>query len=355
MSRTINLTRSPRIEIPYINEEEAKLLNQNSEGYSKGKGWSLSYAYHFSEIRDVYLALKLKEFKNIEAFTNHCLSIDLPYVKTKWHKRRILEHINALKNFSLVGANNKIIQQVFNDSNIGDPLSQGDLRVFHEIYFSYFRFKEIFSWFIDINPDSRLNLVKRISKKEIEDNSLALYAFSNRGKLMDSFFNELEDNTPIYYIQYKVEDNKGNKITGGNEDLMRFWDVFVTWGKELKILEKFSLRDLAKTSSGRNIVCCYVMSNKDPRDFNLLEYVGKNYPRSYIHLPHLVLKMATEYRLSIEKTHELIIQQYEIHKEYFGFERTSEIFIRTAEIKEQDKILFPKYKGSYLSHLVVRR
>jgi hypothetical protein len=348
MIRTINFTYSPRIEIPYISEEEAKLLSPSN------KGWSLSYAYYFREIRDVYLALKSTEFRDTEAFTNHCLSISLPYAKTKWNKRRILEHLNALKNFSLVDADNKIIQEVFSGSDIGSPLSQSDYKVFHDIYFSYFRFKEIFSWFIDINPDNRLSLVERLNKNVIENSSQVLYGFSNKGRLMDSFFNELKDNTTIYYIRYKVVDNKGNKITG-NEDLMRFWDMFVKWGTELKIIEKFSMRDLIRTSSGRNIVCCYVISNKIPRDLSLMEYLGKNYSGSYIHLPHLVFKIATDYRLSIERTHEFIIREYEEHKEYLGFERTSEIFIRKAEIKERDKILFPKYKGSYISHLVVRK
>lgn len=343
----VDLTNSSRLEIPYINEDEAKLLNRN-------KGWTLSYTYYFSEIRDVYIALRTKGFTGLEEFTNYCLSVDLPFVRTQWNKRRILEHLNALINFSLIDTKYKIIAEVFNESKIGDSLSSDDLNVFYNIYFSYFRFREIFSWFVNINPISRLNLVKELDRSSILNSSIPLYAFSEKGKFMDSFFCELRDYTPVYYIRHKCMDAKG-EVVNGNEDLMRFWDMFIKWGTELGVVEKFSLRDLGlKTSTDKNIICCYIINN-DPVQLDLLEYINKNFAHSYIYLPELTFKIATAYRLSIKAAHELIIQGYKVNKENLSFERTSEVFIRGGEIREQDKILFPKFAGSYISHLVVRK
>lgn len=343
---SIDLIGSPRIEIPYITEDEARLLLK--------KGWSFSSTYYFSEIRDVYLALRRSGFANNERFTQFCISIDLPFVITPWNERRILEHLNALKNFALVSADYSIVKNVFDGSEIGKPLSDEDLAVFRRIYFDYLRFKELFSWFIDLNPSSRWGLVNTTEKVDTEKSSRPLFVFSERGKLKDSFLNHLVENATIYYIRYKDQNSDGKDITG-NEDLMRFWDVFVRWGVELKVLEYFSLRDLdIKTSSGKDIACCYVINNESPR-FNLLDYIRMNYDDSYIHLPELVFKIASEYRLSIEKTKAMIIDQYQIYREVFSFERTSEIFIRGQEIKDDDKILFPKYHDSYISHMVITR
>ncbi|OLE51735.1 MAG: hypothetical protein AUG51_21515 [Acidobacteria bacterium 13_1_20CM_3_53_8] len=350
MSLTLYFDYSPRIELPYINEDEAMSLGQGE------KGWSFSYVYYFSEIRDVYLALRGKRYEGKKdfkkAFTRYCLSIDLPFESTPWNERRILEHLNALKNFSLVDKEYRIIKQVFNNSKIGDPVSEDDLSIFREIYFSYFRFKEIFSWFINLNPPSRLSLVNQINKGYIKGSSRPLFAFSERGRLKDTFFSDLKDDVPLYYIKYKDEYLDEN----GNEDLMRFWDVFIKWGSALNLIEHFNLkRDLdIKTSSDKGIVCCYIIS-EEHRDFNILDYVSKNYENNYLYLPELVFRIATEFRWSIQRTQQVIMDQYSQRKELFSIERTSEIFIKTSEIKDEDKILFPKYNDAYISHMVVGR
>lgn len=351
MSSALYFDHSPRIELPYINDGEAMVLGQDE------KGWSFSNVYHFSEIRDIYLALRERRYESNKpkAFIKYCLTIDLPYVSTPWNKRRILEHLNALKNFSLLDHNYRIIKQVFDGNKIGSTISEDDLSVFRSIYFSYFRFKEIFSWFIRLNPTSRLSLVNQITKGDIERSSKPLFAFSERGRLKDTFFSALKDDVPLYYIKYKGEDFEGN-VEMGKEDLMRFWDVFVKWGTTLNVIEHFNLRrDLdIKTSSNRGIVCCYIISEED-RDLNLLDYVSKNYENNYLYLPELVFRIATEFRWSIERTQQAIMNQYSQRKNQFSIERTSEIFIKRGEIKAEDKILFPKYNDAYISHMVVGR
>lgn len=342
----IDLTSSPRIEIPYITKKEARALGEGE------KGWSLSSTYYLTEIRDVYLALQKTDYKNLKSFTDFCHSTDLDFVRTPWNQRRVYEHLNALKNFSLVNERYEIIRSVFSNSCIGDRLSGEDLNVFREIYFTYFRFKELLSWFLDLNPKNRLTLVNETTRQTIEAASKALFVFSERGRLKDNFLERLEDNATRYFISYESQ-SSGNETS--NEDLMRFWDVFVKWGRDLSVLEYFSLRDLEiKTSFDSDIACCYVINN-NPLEIDLLDYIGQHYRDTYIHLPELVFRMAAETRMSVKTTQELIMDQYRIHKEHLSLERTSEIFIRRKEIREKDTILFPKYNDYYISHMVVRK
>lgn len=347
MSNVIDLTSSLRTQLPYISHEQAQaFLN---------KGWTLSSTYYFSELRDVYLALTLTEFQNISAFTNFCSSIRLPYVRSPWQQRRILEHLNALINFSLITPDYRIAKKVFQNSRIGDAVTEADKIVFREIYFEYFRFKEVFSWFVNLNPANRLALVEQLQKIDIIDRSRPLYALSREARFYDTFFYDLKDNADIYYLAHEGADSAPAKAAG-NADLMRFWDLFLKWGTELGVIERFSLRDVGiQTSSHKNILCCYVLKNH-PREFNLLEFISVRWGNiRYLYLPLVVFEIARTYRVSVEESQDMIVAEYRSHKRHLSFERTSEIFIREAEINDRDKILFPKYNDSYISHLVVRK
>lgn len=339
MKTTIDLTYSKRIEMPCFTEEDAKDLSELK------KGWSLSYVYNFSEIRDIYLALKhWNETKfDQEAFFSYCQSIDLPFVRTEWNKRRVLEHLNALKNFSLLDSNYRIIRDVFVDAKIGSALSRDDLYVFKQIYFEYFRFKEIFSWFVNPLPENRLEFITSLTEEEIIAKSDPIFTFSDMSRFTDTFIYELKDGVPVYYLHQD------------NEDLMRFWDVFIKWGTTLGILEKFSLRSLdIITVDHKSIACSYVIS-QNKIEFNLLDFLNKHLTGNYIYIPSLVLELAMKFRFNMDSIHQIIIEQYNIHKEHLSLERTSEIFIKKREIKKGDRILFPKYQDSYVSHLIVRR
>jgi hypothetical protein len=343
---TIDFTNSPRIELPFIDEIAAKQFSK--------KGWSLSSVYYFSEIRDVYLALRKRPLRGFDEFTAFCESLPLPFVKTPWNKRRLLEHVNALVNFSLVNSEYQVIRDVFTSSEIGAPLSASELHIFEEIYFTYFRFKEIFSWFVEPNPASRLELVQQLTRNDIKARAEPLFSFSEYGRFTDTWFRRLENNTPLYYLKHKFK-NSGGKVVTGNEDLMRFWDCFVVWGVRLGLLEKFSLTDLGlKTVSGRDIACCYLIKRTTAK-MNLLEYLDCQFRENHIYLPELVFRIATDFRLSVIETQRLIIEEYKSHKESLSFERTSEIFVKRADIRDTDKILFPRYRDSYVSHLVIRR
>lgn len=352
MIDVINLASPVRTRLPYISHEEAQAFLK--------KGWTLSSTYYFSELRDVYLALTLRDFQNIAAFTDFCNGIGLPFVRSPWQQRRILEHLNALINFSLVTPDYRIARRVFERSRIGDSITEDEKTVFREIYFDYFRFKEIFSWFVDLNPKSRLVLVEQLQKSDIIHRSKPLFAVSEGGRFYDTFFYDLKDDAEIYYLAHKTEESDihDNAVakTSGNADLMRFWDLFLKWGTELGVIERFSLRDVGiETSSHKKILCSFVLQDY-PHEFNLLEFLSKRWRNArYLYLPEVVFEIARTYRVSVEKSQDMIVNEYRAHRNYLSFERTSEIFIREGEISERDKILFPKYNGSYISHLVVRK
>ena len=336
MISTIDTTHSVRIQLPSFNEDDAKNIKQ--------KGWSFSYVYNFSEIKDVYLVLREHSFTNLNDFTKYCFDIKLPTVKTKWNSRRILEHLNALKNFEIIDNNYNIKQIVFDHSEIGQNVSEEDIIVFRNIYFNYFRFKEIFLWFIDPQKKDRENYINQLKENEIVLDSKPLFYFSEKSRFTDTFSFELKDNAQLFFID----------IDSG-EDLMRFWDVFVKWGQVLGVLEKFNLKNLGiKTIKGNGIGCVYILKNMEP-GFNLLSYIKEKYTGTYIYLPTLVLDMATTFRQSVENIQKIIIDQYKLYKESFSFERTSEIFVKKSDIKSGDKIFFPKYNDAYVSHLIVRK
>ncbi len=180
MTPIIDITYSKKTELPSFDEDDAKKIGQ--------KGWSFSYVYNFSEIRDIYHALRQKSFLGLKDFTDYCLEIKLPYVRTKWNQRRILEHLNALKNFDLIGTDYSIKRSVFNSSSIGAAIGKDELMIFEEIYFTYFRFKEIFIWFINPDIADRLTVIEKIDKEYIVKNSNPIFSFSNESRFTDSFF-----------------------------------------------------------------------------------------------------------------------------------------------------------------------
>jgi len=345
MKSLIDLTHSEFITLPYFDQNEAKTIS------GVNKGWSFSYVYNFTELRDVYLLLKQIGFNDIKTFTKHAKSFKLPYTRTEWNERRLLEQINALVNFNIITKLGEIKREVFNTSKIGDPLSNEDLIVFEQIYFSYFRFKELFSWFIDPEPNNKLEFILNLNKQEIIHNSKAIFCFSNKSRFTDSFIYELEDETPVYYInglESKQADNHNN------EDLMRFWDVFIKWGTSLGILEKFNLKNLDfRTLSNKQIACVYVIYDEIQR-LDILDYIRNSDLGNYIYIPNLVFELCLRYRLKVETVHRLILGLYDTSKEYISFERTSEIFVKKQEIREGDKIFFPKYDDAYISHLILR-
>ena len=330
----IDLSNSSCKPLPYRKEEEYRFI--------VSKGWSFSNVYHFSEIRNIFLLLKRFGFNNLKEFTKICLDNNLPSEKTDWNERRILEHINALKNFGLVSENNKIIDlTLFGSSKVIDPISEADLVVFKKIFFTYYRFKEILSWFIDPDSNQRDELINSITENLLKINSKVIFPFNRESRFTDSFIYELKNNSTIYFIRKDSIEN--------NEDMMRFWDVFVKWANELGLVEKFNLKNLdyQLANNYKSLTCVYFKQKLDA-DFDLVNYIKSNYNSHYINVPKLIFRIALEFRYSISDIKKLIIQTANRYTDAFSLQRTSEIFIRNTEIN-----FVPMVNDSYISHILI--
>lgn len=333
----LDFTTSNFIEIPSLNADDARTVGD--------KGWSFSFVYDFSEIRDVFLALKSHPFKGLSDFFSYCNQIELPFAKTKWNSRRVLENLNALKNFGLISGDYVPIKDVFQNSKVGTPLTNEELDVFADIFFSYFRFKEMLSWFIDFSQAGKINYVSGLNKNQVINQSRAIFTFSEKGRFTDSFTYSLASDSDIYYIDPTKK-----------SELIRFWDVFIKWGTSLNVLTKVNLKHLSvSTQNSKSIACIYIV-NESPINIDLLSLIKTLYgSETYIYLPHLVLSIIVKYRIRVEQAHEIIIRFYKDFKEIASFERTSEIFIKKGRIRAEDNILFPRYNDSYISHLILRQ
>lgn len=339
MIKYVDLSKSEKIKLPYLPNTEFK-------NAFDGKGWSFSYVYHFWELKNIYLAIRDNGYTNKKDFTEKCLKeLRLPYLNTPWDDegRRILEQVNALKNFGLIDADYKIINQsIFEDSKIGDEITINDKLVFKQIFFSYYRFKEIMSWFVDPISNNRTEIIDNITEQSLRQQSQTAFTFARQSRFIDSFIFELKDNTPIYFIAQESGESNGG--------ILRFWDVFVKWGQELDLIEKFNLKnmDYQLSEDYKSLSCIYF--KKDITDsFDLIDYINKNYKSKYISIPKLIFRIIKDYRYSIESVKKLVISTSKKHSDKFSLQRTSEIFIRDIEIN-----FIPIVDNSYVSHILLQ-
>ena len=334
----INIENSKFRDLPFLSEEDY---------YSKfRKGWSFPSVYDLVELKDVYLAYQMWNKKKFELkpFFLFCQKINLPFKKTEWNERRLLEHINALKNFSLIAENSDGTEIYFRDSELGHKLSENDFDVFRRIFLNYFRFKEIFSWFKNpLYEEDYIEYISDLAVDEIINDSTPLYTFSLNNRFVNSFLYELKNHTTVY------------QISKANEALMRFWDVFTKWGTTLGIVEKLNLKDLNyRTSVGNRISCVYLKTNKN-NSFDLLNFMDTQYSTNYIYVPELIFDLAVKYRTGISQIKEIILSEYQRNKQLLSLERTSEIFIKKGEFLTEEAKFFLNYKDAYISHIIKRQ
>jgi len=332
MIKYIDLSKSKQYELPFYNEEQAK---QNS---SVDKGWSYSYVYHFTELKNIFIALKNIPYKGKDDFSKRAIDSGLPFVKTPWDSRRILEQLNALINFGLITKEYKPEKNFFVESNYTSELSESDLDLFKKIYHEYFRFKEIHSWLLNPKQEDHTSFLNQVTIANLQQNSTPTFPFLIDNRFNDAFIFSLTDSTDIF------------RIPNDNGDLMRFWDVYVKWGQELKLLEKFNLKNLDYELSNnvKSFACVYYVNPEKPK-LNLLSFIKSEYQGKHIHIPNLILKIALKFRYRISDIKQLIIEQALADSNSFSLQRTSEIFIRNTEIN-----FVPQFKDSYISHLLLQ-
>ena len=336
MIKYIDLSKSMQYPLPFFNEEEAKVNSSNE------KGWSYSYVYHFIELKNVFIALKNIQYLGKDDFSKKAIISGLPYSKTPWDSRRILEQLNALINFELISKDYKIYKSYFLEDKYTNKLTGKDFELFTEIYHNYFRFKEIHSWLINPIQENHVSFLGQVTAENLSKNSKPIFPFLIENRFNDAFIFSLSDNADIFRIP-----NDKNNNNGG---LMRFWDVYIKWGQELKLIEKFNLKNLDYELSNnlKSLSCVYYVNTEEPR-FNLMDFIKSEFQGKHIHIPKLILKIALKYRYRIDDIKKLIIEQAVSNSNMISLQRTSEVFIRSTEIN-----FVPKFNDSYISHILLQ-
>lgn len=344
MPKTVDIKNAKVEYLNLITDTEARDIIQ--------KGWSLSFVYSFRETRDVFLAFRRYGQKDLSVaeFSNKYVKDKIPFEKKPWDTkgRRVLEIKNALINYGLIEKDTLVCRtDVFDEVEPGAPLSENDLMVFREIFFHYFRFQEYSSLFISPAMDIKEKLT--LTEDSIIKGSRVLFYFSSKGGRVDSFFYELNNPNKIYQFPRSVE--KEGNAKGG---YLRFWDVFLTWAKQLNLIARLNMKTQnVLLSNGETFRACYFIN--PCCIVNVPKVINDKYNHQLlIDIADLVMEICIRFRCSVVNAQQSVLDFYLAHPERVSLIRTSEIFIKMHEVNERDRILYPKYKGSYISHIKLR-
>lgn len=336
-----------------ISKAKTKHLNLITEAEALGiihKGWSLPFVYSFQELRDVYLAFcKYGQVGTVADFSNKHVRGVIPAVRSKWddNGRRVLEIKNALINFGLMHQKTRICRKgVFEEVEPGAPLREEDLSIFRKIFFNYFRFQEYSSLFV--NPEMTTKEKLSLTEHQIMRQSGVLYYYASLGSRVDTFIYTL--NHPKTLYQFPLND-KGN-VKGG---FVRFWDMFLSWATQLELIERLNMkRQGYLLSNGKSFSAAYYIDSGVKVDVQ--EVLNLKFRRQLlIDISDLVMELCLYYRCGISVAQQAVIDYYLVHSDMVSLIRTSEIFIKETELNKNDRILYPKYKGSFVSHLTLRK
>ena len=336
-----------------ISKARVKCLNLISDAEAKlvlGKGWTLPFVYSFQEIRDVYLAFsKYGQTGTVAEFSNKYIKGIVPAVRSKWDDkgRRVLEIKNALINFSIIDQQTlRCKEGVFEDVEPGAPLSDADILVFREIFFNYFRFQEYASLFVA--PDMSTTEKLTLTECQLFENSKIIYYYGSTGARIDTFFYTLD--YPI--IVYKFPTDDQGVVKGS---FMRFWDTFLSWSSQLGLVERINMkRQGYMLADGKSFSAGYFINPNVKIDVE--EVLLNRFKRQLlIDISALVMEICFRFRSSIVKAQQAVIDYYVANSDNVSLIRTSEIFIKETELNRNDRILYPKYKGSFVSHIKLRR
>jgi hypothetical protein len=341
MSRAIDLSRS---EYRSLNITPEPPKNSSAQ---KNKGWSFINIYHLVELRNIYLALKRYSFQGgIKNFSTFC-SGEVPFENKPWTYRKVEEYLNALRNFQILNPDNTIQEGVFSDKPMDMPLDEDDHNSLRRIFYTYFRFKEIHAWFLDIHSPDRKTVIQRASVSELTAGSHPIFAFSYNSRFKDAFISALADNATIVYLDNNVSIAR---------QVMRLWDVYIQWGKTLGVLEYFSLQQVGITLTHQSALSCYYHLDDGAKfESSLYDLMRSRYGKKKVFVPELVFALAIEMRISIRQIHDFIIEEYKTNRELFSLDNTSEIFISRKKFRQGEVILFPIYRDSYISHITITK
>lgn len=304
-----------------IDEMEKKSILPQSE--KEGKGWSYSFIYYLRNLKDIYVLLYDNNgIINISQLLSLCKEKNVKTENGKeWNGRYLLEFVNALKNFNFIDSNNIPQQGKIFESNINEPLTNHDKKVFADIYETYFRFKEFH------------NLFGGFSNSKI---SPIIYAYMDGSRFFNRFV--CAEKKTIFCIE------------NNHQDMMRFWDVYTKWGTYLHILNKCSLSSLDISSINDELKNAYLLyfCLPIPDNFSILDYFSNVMHLNYVYIPDLERELIYEYRFSIESIKERLILETNKRCNEYRLQRTSEIFVDD----NNSKSLLPYSENAFMSHLI---
>jgi hypothetical protein len=333
------------IEISELVSEILPILSDDDAKKIYNKGWSFFNVYSLRELRDIYTINRLNPGLSV-AKLYKLVDRQINFEEKEWSERRVLENLNALKNTKLIDFDGGVIKNAFINSELNSPLSSEDKDSFSELFFSYFRFKELSSWFI--SPEkSWHDRFNDLVKSDFIYKSKPLVYMANNNRFTDTFIYETDHPTRKYII----EDSMSH--------LMRFWDVYLKWGSTLNVIDKFNLSPLQiKSKDNKELSMAYFI--RPFQEFDLLSFIQNKtlFNTRNIFLPQLVFELAKEFMYSIDAIKNRIVSEIKSNSQ-FTYERTSEIFIikgkQSKKRIREATYLYPTINDSYISHLIIRK
>lgn len=333
MSKTLNNIQDLcAIPLPILSDKEAE---QNFVQ------WSFVNIYSLQDLKDIYLITNMVEKKTIKEITEKVNEL-IP-LKEKWEERKVLEYLNALVKFELLDVGYTTNKNFFIKSNISQGLTNEDITILKNVFFNYFRFKEISSWFISPTEETH-KLFDVYSSIDYINLSNPLYFCSERNRFTDTFFQDINNIDRKYIIESDI--------------LMRFWDVYLKWGTTLNILDKFNISKIGEKTIFENKEVSVAYFIKPFNKFDLIEFIQQNFNSRHVWIPELIHKVVRRYRFSVNDIKSFIVSEV-LSNPKLTFERTSEIFLIKGKTKTKNiasaTYLFPKINDTYISNIILRK
>lgn len=334
MNKIVPTNQLEKRELPFLTDEAFNAMFN--------KKWSFTNIYHPNLLKDIYALITIKKIKKPSDL--YKLKYEINFQGEDLSDRLLLEYLTGLKKFDVLTETLQPKKKLFVGSNLNEKLTKNDIEDLAEIFFDYYRFKEISSWFI--NPmKSSPEQIQSFTKENFIQESNPLFYFSLKTRFIDSFITDIYEPKFLYQINDEMTHQ------------MRFFRVFLKWGTELNVLDKISLSALnVKSENGRNISMAYFI--KPFEQFNLMSFLKKKFENRHIFIPELIFKIAFNTRFSVLAIKDYLVNQL-LDNDGLTYERTSEIFIiKGAEDKKQIEnatYFYPMINGYYISHLIVRK
>ena len=313
--------------IDIAKSEHHTFLSQ--EENNEGKKWSYSYVYFLEDLKLVYNLLCDDATRTIPHLLNTCNSHNIiSNSGKKWTNRNLLEIVNALKNFGLISIDENKPINVNLFGNKEDELTEQDVRIFKDIYISYFRFREFHQLFIDSEQQPSLDI--------LYNESNPIYSFSSYGRFVNSFMIDCDNYERIIEIDKK------------DSEIMRFWDVYIKWGETLGLIEKFPLKawgiHFIPSVKSLNIVYYKKLM---PRNYSIFDFIDNEYQTEYIYIPDIIKLLITKERFALKDIKSKLIDECIKMSHRYRAQSTSAIFVQ----KKED-FLFPLMGNTYITHLL---